>query len=64
MKSFFPIDLSKVTTYPLSQRKNKVLITDFATPPKKHGVFTDFLDSLPNILAAQDFRKFNLFVYP
>jgi len=68
MKSFFPIDLSKVTTYPLSQRKNKVSITDFATPPKRDSAFTssdskhltgftDFLDSLPNILKAQDFKK-------
>ena len=57
MSSFFPIDLSKVTTYPLSQRKNKVSIADFATPPKGNDVFSDFLDSLPNILAAQDFKK-------
>jgi len=57
MKSFFPIDLSGVTTYPLSQRKNKVSIADFATPPKGNSVFTDFLDSLPNVLKAQDFRK-------
>jgi len=57
MKSFFPIDLSKVTTHPLSQRKNKVSIADFATPPKGNDVFTDFLNSLPNILAAQDFKK-------
>jgi hypothetical protein len=57
MKSFFPIDISKVTTYPLSQRKNKVSIADFAMPPKGNSVFTDFLDSLPNVLKAQDFRK-------
>jgi len=57
MSSFFPIDLNKVTTYPLSQRKNKVSIADFATPPKGNDVFSDFLDSLPNILAAQDFKK-------
>ncbi|MEK6968790.1 MAG: hypothetical protein AABX51_09285 [Nanoarchaeota archaeon] len=57
MSSFSPIDLSKVKTYPLSQRKNKVSIKDFATPPKGNDVFMDFLDSLPNILAGQDFRK-------
>jgi len=57
MSSFFPIDLSKVTTYPLSQRKNKVSVTDFAQPPKGNDLVTNFLNSLPNILAAQDFRK-------
>ena len=54
MKPFRPIDLSKVTT---SQRKNKVSVADFATPTKENSVFTDFLNSLPNILKAQDFRK-------
>jgi len=55
MKS--PVDLSKVTTYPLSQRKNKVKTTDFAKPPALNRTFDDFLSSLPNILAAKELRE-------
>ena len=52
-----PVDLSKVTTYPLSRRKNKVKIADFARPPAPDGTFDDFLSSLPSILAAKELRE-------
>jgi len=55
MKS--PIDLSKITTYPLAQRRNKVKIADFAKPAASDRSFNDFLDGLPNILAAKELRE-------
>ncbi|HXY00394.1 MAG TPA: hypothetical protein VEI54_05700 [Candidatus Limnocylindrales bacterium] len=51
-----PVTLGGVHTYPLSARKSKVTVRDFARPPRA-GSVTKFLDSLPNILAAQDLRE-------
>ena len=50
-----PVDLSQVSTYPLAQRKNKVRVADFARVCEPNGTVGDFLDSLPAILAGQDF---------
>lgn len=50
-----PIDLSKVKTYPIQNRKNKVTINDFAQIPSAGQTLSDFIDSLPNILAGKDF---------
>jgi hypothetical protein len=53
-----PIALGEVATYPLTSRKSKVSIADFAKPTTKSNVsLRNFLDSLPNILAAQDLRS-------
>ena len=49
-------DLSDVSTYPLASRASKVRAEDFATPHAKGGSLSAFLDSLPAILAAADFR--------
>jgi hypothetical protein len=49
-------DLSDVTTYPLASRASKVRIEDFAKPHQKGGGVSAFLDSLPGILAATDFK--------
>jgi hypothetical protein len=54
--SIHPITLGAVHTYPLASRKSKVSIGDFAEPPAANASLTKFLDSLPNILAADDFR--------
>jgi len=51
-----PLTLGAIQTYPLSSRKSKVSIRDFAKPPAKNPSFAQFLDSLPNILAAEDLR--------
>src|SRR5260370_12179353 len=51
-----PITLGAVHTYPLASRKSKVSIRDFARPPVTGASFTRFLDSLPNILAADNLR--------
>lgn len=56
--SVYPIQpavLGGVHTYPLSARKSKVTVRDFAKPPRA-GSVARFLDSLPNILASRDLR--------
>jgi hypothetical protein len=49
-------DLSGVRTYPLASRQSKARIEDFARPYPRGGGVPRWLDSLPNILAAADFR--------
>jgi hypothetical protein len=56
-KSFEPIDLSRINTYALSDRKSKVGSADAAKPWKRGSSFKTFLTRLPNILAASDIRK-------
>jgi hypothetical protein len=51
-----PITLGAVRTYPLASRKSKVSVRDIAKPPAAKASLTKFLDSLPNILAAEDLR--------
>jgi hypothetical protein len=54
--SIHPITLGAVHTYPLASRKSKVSVRNFAKPPAANASLTKFLDSLPNILAAEDLR--------
>ncbi len=51
-----PISLDKIRTYPLSKRKSKVKVRDFARPLKRRASIWQFLDSLPRILAGEDLR--------
>jgi hypothetical protein len=55
--SIHPITLGAVHTYPLASRKSKVSVRDFAKPPAANASLIKFLDSLPNILAADDLRQ-------
>lgn len=52
-------DLSRVRTYPLSARPNKVRAEQFAAPPPRDGerTFGAFLRSLPRILQADSFLQ-------
>ena len=50
-----PVDLGKVKTYPLRERKNKVGIKDFASPAAAGRSVRELLQSLPGILAGTDF---------
>lgn len=50
-------DLSRLTTIPVAGRRNKVEQRLLASPPGTNRSFTDFLDSLPDILAAHDLRQ-------
>src|ERR1700682_2640279 len=52
-----PITLTNLQTYPLSSRKSKVSVRDFAKPPAANPALSKFLASLPNFLAAADLRN-------
>lgn len=52
-----PLAFGSVRTYPLASRKNKVSVRDFAKAPAANVSIAKFLDSLPNILAAEDLRQ-------
>jgi len=51
------LTLGAVHTYPLASRKSKVSVRGFAKPTGANASLTKFLDSLPNILAAEDLRN-------
>jgi hypothetical protein len=52
-----PLALGAVRTYPLSSRQSKVTVADFAQPVSAKASISNFLDSLPNFLAAADLRQ-------
>lgn len=52
-----PIDLTRIKTYPLRERKNKVKIKDFINLDLFYGDFLDYFNSLPSILAANDLQE-------
>lgn len=54
-KRYRPISLKKITRHPISLRKSKVNLEMFGKPYVGGGI-RDFLHSLPNTLAASDFR--------
>lgn len=50
-------DLSAIRTVPVSRRPNKVRASEFAHPPAGSGEsFAAFVDALPDVLVARDFR--------
>ena len=51
------VDLSRVRTVPIERRPNKVSAAEFAAPPAANLSFRAFLDSLPDVLVARDFRR-------
>ncbi len=50
------LNFQDVKTYPLRQRSSKVQLKDLAAPWKQGSSFRQFLDRLPQILVAKDFR--------
>ncbi|MBU0599970.1 hypothetical protein KJ997_04220 [bacterium] len=54
---FEPLNLSKIKTYPLKERKNKVKIKDFINLNLFYKDFLSYLSSLPSILAANDLKE-------
>src|SRR5579859_1417686 len=52
-----PIALTHLQTYPLSSRKSKVSVRDFAKPLGANPSLSKFLVSLTNFLAAADLRN-------
>ena len=51
-----PLNLGQVKTYSLAQRSSKVSAADFARTWQKGGAFRDFVNGLPDILAAADLK--------
>lgn len=49
-------DLSGVVTYPLKARRSKAAVTDFGRPHAKGAGVSGWLESLPAMLAAADFK--------
>ena len=56
-KDRLEVDLAKLKTYPISKRKSKVRYQDFAKALSKGAGFSDFYNSLPNILCGTSFRQ-------
>lgn len=56
-KRYDPLDLNRVRTVPLESRKSKVQAEDLARPWDRGAGLRDFLDRLPNVLAAADLRR-------
>ena len=54
--SIQPTTFGGVRTYPLASRKSKVNVREFATPAGPKASLAEFLNSLPEILAAKDLR--------
>src|SRR5262252_6917523 len=52
-----PIDLSQISTYPLSSRPSKIGSGDFAKPSAGDTSLKTFLGNMPNILAARELRE-------
>jgi hypothetical protein len=52
---FEPLDFSKIRTYALSERPNKVAVSDFAGVHEKGAGLAEYLEKLPRFLAANDF---------
>lgn len=57
MSKYKAIDLSKVKTYSIEKRKNKVNKSDFAGVYKKGSSFKSFIKTLPDILAGKSFKE-------
>src|SRR5262245_42939696 len=49
-------DFAGIKTYPLKSRKSKVTISDFARPSNRSTTIGEFIESLPDILAAADLK--------
>jgi hypothetical protein len=52
-----PLSLEGVATYSLKGRRSKVNRQDFGQPWQQGGSFREYLNRLPNILAAADLRQ-------
>jgi len=57
MTKYSPIDSSRIKTYSLAGRKSKVSVSDCARPGEPGMSIREYLDRLPNFLAASDLRE-------
>ena len=58
MSKYKKLDFEGVKTYSLKDRKSKVSENDFAIPSKPDTKISDFINNLPDILVAKDFKDF------
>lgn len=56
--SMKPMSTKGLVTFPLEKRKSKISCKNFARSWDSGGSFRDFIKSLPDILAGEDFKKF------
>jgi hypothetical protein len=56
-KRYEPADLSKVRTYPLSERENKETVDQCGSPHQRGASVRDFLSRLPRVLGADALLK-------
>lgn len=54
---FPPLDFTRIRTYPVAERANKVSAEAFAAPHSRGASFASFLAGLPDFLAVHDFRR-------
>ena len=54
---FPPLDFSKIRTFPVAERSNKVALEAFARPHRRGRGFWEFFDALPAFLAVDDLRS-------
>ena len=54
--SYEEFDLSGIKTYPLKSRQSKISAADLGRPLEPGATIGQFIDSLPNVLAAADLR--------
>jgi deoxyhypusine synthase len=59
MSKYEKINLDKIKTISILDRASKVKIDDFATTFQPNNNFDEFINSLPNILVAKDFKEFS-----
>jgi deoxyhypusine synthase len=57
MKKYRAASLKKIKTYSIQTRNSKVSRNAFTIPPVKGETFRSFIEKLPDILAARDFRR-------
>jgi hypothetical protein len=53
-----PVSPDDLKTYPLRSRKSKVNTQNFASALPPNQIFSQFVNSLPDILAGKDFKEF------
>ncbi|RJP57250.1 MAG: hypothetical protein C4549_05360 [Deltaproteobacteria bacterium] len=56
-KDFVTIKLDKVKSYSIKERKSKVTTENFGKAFAKHSSFNEFMEGLPDILAAKDLKE-------
>ena len=57
MKKYRPVSLRRVKTYSINKRSSKVSLDSLAVPPVRGDTLRSFIEKLPDILAAKDFRS-------